>query len=170
MDKQIVDVVRMREVISYNAETGLFARKVRTAQCHQVGDRADFPGSGHLTGYRLIGVLGKKMPAHRVAWAYAHGEWPDMCIDHINGVKDDNRLENLRHVSRRMNTQNRRNALKGKAGTDLVGVYWHPPSKRWVARIMTNRHGIHLGMFDTAEEGHAAYIKAKRIYHEGCTQ
>jgi len=170
MAKRDLTVFTIRECLNYDPKTGEFTRAKRTAQCHQVGDRADLPAYGHLTGYLTIGLQGDKHLAHRVAWAHFYGEWPTHHIDHINGNKSDNRIVNLRDVPNKVNTQNRLRTIDGKNKTNKVGVFWHPQSTRWRARIMTNKKGIHLGMFDTQEEAHAAYIAAKRIYHEGCTQ
>lgn len=170
MVKRDLTVSTIRECLTYNPDTGAFTRAKRTAQCHQIGDRADMPAFGKLTGYLTIGLQGRKYLAHRVAWAHFYGEWPEQNIDHITGNKSDNRIVNLRDVSSKENTQNRLRTIDGKNKTSKVGVYWHAQSSRWRARIMTNKKGIHLGMFDTQEDAHAAYVAAKRIYHDGCTQ
>lgn len=168
MAKRDLSVFTIRECLCYDPKTGVFTRAKRTAQCHQVGDRADLPAYGNLFGYRTIGLQGDKHLAHRVAWAHFYGEWPGKMIDHINGDKGDNRIANLRDVSAQTNLQNRRNCMPSNV-SGLLGAVWNPPTKTWRARIQIGKKFIQLGMFDTALEAHNAYVQAKRIYHAGCT-
>lgn len=170
MAKRDLSVSTIRECLEYNPDTGEFTRAKRTAQCHQVGDRADLPAFGNLAGYLTIGLQGDKHLAHRVAWAHFYGEWPKQHIDHINGDKSDNRIVNLRDVPNQVNMQNKFKAMRNKAHTDLQGVYWYASANKWRSRIQTGGRSIHLGMFDTDSEAHAAYVAAKKIYHEGFAQ
>jgi hypothetical protein len=95
-----------------------------------------------------------------------HGEWPTACIDHIDGDRKNNAIANLRSVDQRTNNQNKRSATyKCKVG--LLGVT--PLNGRFRASIGFNKHSFHLGMFDTPEEAHMAYIEKKRELHAGCT-
>ena len=80
---------RLREVLDYDPDTGVFTRKVRTASSVKVGDVA---GSLNGKGYIRIRVDGRLYFAHRLAWLYVHGEWPVDQVDHINGIKNDNRI------------------------------------------------------------------------------
>jgi hypothetical protein len=163
MDK--LTAQRLREVVSYDPSTGVFTRLVRTAQRHQVGDRADLPCGG---GYRRIAIDSIKIQAHRAAWLYVHGEFPSGQIDHINGVRDDNRLANLRDVTPAINSQNQRGPRRdNKSG--FLGVVWFAPTSQWRARIHFKGKGRHLGLYPTAEEAHRAYLSEKRKLHEGCT-
>lgn len=158
---------RLREVLHYDPETGVFTRKVRTAQRHQVGDRADFiiTGGGQK-GYYRVTVDSVRYMAHRLAWFYVHGVWPTNDIDHKDGDRGNNRIINLRDVPNRVNRQNIRKAMtRNRSG--LLGAYFH--QNRWYARLQLNRKIVYLAPFDTPEEAHAAYVVAKRIHHEGCT-
>lgn len=159
-----LSAARVREVLDYDPLTGVFIRKVRLAQCHQVGDRADFQvAAGHLKGYRRIGFDNQRYLAHRVAWLYVHGDWPKDDIDHINGQKGDNRISNLRDVTFAVNMQNRRKPHKdNKSG--FLGVSAHV-SGTFVAKV----GGKYIGSHATPEEAHEAYLQAKRLMHEGCT-
>lgn len=168
MAKRDLSVSTIRECLEYNPDTGEFTRAKRTAQCHQVGDRADLPAYGALAGYLTIGLQGDKHLAHRVAWAHFYGEWPKQHIDHINRNKSDNRIVNLRDVANITNMQNKFQVLCTKASTNLVGAYQY--GAKWRARIQVGEKSIHLGMFDTDTDAHAAYVAAKKIYHEGFAQ
>ena len=103
---------------------------------------------------------------HRLVWLYHTERWPDEQIDHINGNPLDNRIENLRDVTRSVNMQNQRRATC-KSKTGLLGVY--PHRKKFAAGITVDGKIQHLGVFANAHEGHAVYLAAKRALHEGCT-
>lgn len=106
--------------------------------------------------------------AHRLAWLYVHGRWPDGLIDHKNGDRADNRFDNLRDVAHRVNMQNLRKAFVSSK-TGLLGA---SPLKdgRFGAFIKRDGKSKNLGTFDTPELAHAAYVAAKRvIHHEGNT-
>ena len=170
MAEEILGLERLKELLDYNPESGAFTRRKRTAQCHQVGDRADFiVSSGQLKGYRRVALLGKRYLAHRLAWFYVNGLWPAEQIDHRNGDKADNHIANLRSVTNQVNAENLRVVRRSKRSSELLGVFFHAQSGRWRARLTVNRKGVHIGMFDTPEEAHQAYIEAKRIHHDGCT-
>ena len=159
---------RVRELLHYDPNTGIFTRKVRTAQRHKVGDRADFLiVGGNAEGYCRVSFDSERYLAHRVVWLYVHGKWPELDIDHINGNKSDNRLDNLREVDRSTNLQNLHVAKKSNK-TGLLGVYLHTQG-RYVARIQINGKGRYIGIFDCPKEAHEAYLVEKRKLHEGCT-
>jgi hypothetical protein len=96
------------------------------------------------------------------------GEWPKQEIDHINGVRTDNFISNLREADRWLNCQNIRQA-PSSSSTGLMGVYFDKRSRMWVASIIAYRKKHYLGRFSTPEEGHAVYLLAKRRLHDGCT-
>ena len=94
-----------------------------------------------------------------------HGHWPDGEVDHINGDKLDNRLENLRVVDRAGNSQNRRKAHRDHRSCGLQGVTWNKQHKRWQAKIMANKVRYHLGYHDDPTIAHQAYLEAKARLH-----
>lgn len=156
---------RVREVLDYNPETGVFVWKQRTSNRVKVGDVAGGPTG---QGYAHIGVDGRRHLAHRLAWLYVHGEWPSMAIDHKNGDGGDNRIANLRLATATQNAQNIRKATTGST-SPLLGVGWNEVRRGWVARIRVNGRTVQLGCFATDIEGHQAYVAAKRQFHEFCT-
>lgn len=155
-------VERLREVLAYCPDTGSFTWLVKTNRNVVVGS---FAGT-KSHGYYQIGIDGRIHRSHRLAWLYVHGKWPEHHIDHINGNPADNRIANLRDVPRSTNQQNQRIAHR-RSSTGLLGASSH--GKHFTARIQAGGEQIRLGRFSTAEEAHAAYIKAKRELHKGNT-
>lgn len=137
-------------------------------RCH-VSDKVragSLAGSLRGDGYVLVKYKQHRMLAHRAAWAITYGQWPAGNIDHINGIRDDNRIANLRVVDQRTNIQNLRSA-KSNSRTGILGAF--VDKKRFSSRIVVNGKCIRLGTFATAEEAGAAYIEAKRRLHAGCS-
>jgi hypothetical protein len=168
MADKILAVERLREVVGYDPMTGAFIRKVRLAQRHQVGDRADFlVVNGTLKGYRRLSIDSKRYLAHRCAWLFVYGEWPKSVVDHIDGSRENNAISNLRDVSSAMNSQNEKKA-RSNSTTGCLGVTRHT-SDRFRARIKVGKKVTHLGMFDKPDDAHDAYVRAKRLLHRGCT-
>ena len=126
--------------------------------------------AGHKrdTGYVSVHVDGVEIKAHRLAWFMHYGEWPSGVIDHINGDPSYNRIENIRDVTAQVNAQNIRKAIKNSQ-SKLLGACWNKARHKWQTQIVANKKRYYLGLYDTPEEAHEAYIKAKRKLHEGCT-
>lgn len=156
---------RLKELLHYDPGTGLFTWLVCKTNATKVGDVA---GSVEKKGYVVISIVNQRYKAHRLAWLYMTGKWPLDQIDHINGVKNDNRFVNFREASNIFNTQNqRRPRVNNSLG--ILGVNYRDDQKRYCATICVNAKKIHLGSYKTPEEASAAYIEAKRKYHESCT-
>jgi hypothetical protein len=103
---------QLRVLIEYSPETGEFVWKVSPGKNTPIGSVA---GSITSKGYRVIKILGRRLPAARLAWLYVHGEWPPELMDHRNGVRDDDRIANLRPCTNSENGQNRKEAyMKAK--------------------------------------------------------
>ena len=110
-------------------------------------------------GYLTSSIRGKRYTAHRVAWAIFRGEWPEGEIDHVNHNRTDNRMHNLRHVSRSENARNLSRATNNPSG--VTGVYWYEPTRRWVAKIHENGRMRHLGYFTDKDAAVSARIEAQ---------
>jgi hypothetical protein len=117
----------------------------------------------HAGGYLRIRIFGEFYMQHRVIWFYMTGEWPKDQIDHINGVRDDNRWENLREATAVQNSRNRRASKNNKSG--FKGVYLCKQTKKWSACIWLNGKSVNLGRFDWPKEAHEAYCKAAKENH-----
>ena len=154
---------RLRELLDYDPKSGLFIRKTNAAWGTRVGDVAGGINNEGYINIRLDGVLHK---AHRLAWLYTHGEWPSGMIDHMNGDRADNRINNLRVVLRAANMQNQRVAQKSNR-LGFLGVTRH--GRKFRAHLSVAKKNVYLGLFDTPELAHAAYLDAKRRLHPGCT-
>ena len=150
---------RLKELLSYDKNTGIFRWKVRKAYKIKIGDIA---GNLRKDGYKRVMIDEKLYSAHRLAWLYVYGEFPKHEIDHINHNKGDNRISNLRDVTRGENRKNLANQRHNTSGT--TGVAWYKPYKKWVARIRVNGKQKHLGYFDNINEAKIARQKAKIKY------
>jgi hypothetical protein len=157
-------VNRVRELLDYDAGTGEFTWKVDRAHNATAGSKA---GCINEHGYVQVFVDRKKWRGHTLAWFYVHGEIPRPMLDHINGIRHDNRLSNLRIATREINTQNLKRARRDST-SGLLGVV-KERGNRWKAEIQANGKRIYLGCFSTPQEAHAAYLGAKRSLHQGGT-
>lgn len=149
---------RAKEALSYDPETGEFRWAAKIARKVVVGKIAGTNG-GH--GYRQIRVDGRIYKAHRIAWLLTTGRWPADEVDHINGVRTDNRIANLREATSGQNKQNL--AKRGDNTSGFPGVAYH--RNGWQAQLNVNGKYRYIGRYDTPEQAAAAYAKAKAELH-----
>jgi hypothetical protein len=138
----------VRSQLSYDPLTGAFSwrksGKGRKSTC-----------AGFMTNeYMTIGIDGDQYYAHRLAWFYVHGEWPARAIDHVNGIKTDNRLANLRLATSGQNALN--TPLRSTNTSGVKGVHWRPNKQKWQARITVDGKKLHLGYFASMDDASAA--------------
>ncbi len=153
------------EYFRYDPDTGDFFHTKKRGNM-RAGSKA---GTINKVGYCYITHDNKPVSAHRMAYLYVHGEIPDGCqIDHIDGNKSNNAISNLRAVPHSINMHNiRRPQSNNKTGA--LGVSTIPQSKKFKAAITVNGKHKHIGMYETVEEAHQAYLEVKRKVHAGCT-
>jgi len=133
--------LEVKEMLNYNPETGIFIWLTAKANCVSAGVIAGYKTHGYIK----IGINNKKYPAHRLAWFYTYGVWPKDQLDHINHVRDDNRIVNLREAT---SQENSKNTLIRKDNTSgFIGVYWNEINKNWRVRISINGNPNNLGSF-----------------------
>jgi hypothetical protein len=149
-----LDLELINMFLFYDKETGLFTWK-RKYNNRNVGDSA---GHTNKDGYIRISIFNGKYAAHRIAWVMEYNTYPKGQIDHINGNRSDNRIENLRDVSDRSNKFNRTVVLN-RFG--VMGVHKPKKGNKYEARINLNGQQVTLGRFYTIEEAAACYEKAK---------
>lgn len=160
MTEKIITQDELKRHVSYDPETGTFLRLIANARRVKVGDIA---GRIYPHGYRQICINSKSYAEHRLAFLYVNGEWPKNQVDHINGIKDDNRWCNLREATRNENLYNIGKYPRNKSG--FKGVDFVRSLKKWQARITVNGERIHLGYFDNPElAGQAYQVYAKNLH------
>lgn len=160
-----VTAEELRVLFRYDPDTGDFTRLVAMGRRAEVGRVA---GKKAARGNVAISIRCKSYQAHRLAWLYMTGEWPEHEIDHIDGDALNNRFDNLRQATSGENKQNRRRPRRDNAH-GLIGAYPHARradgSIVWRAKIQKDGKSKSLGLFNTPEEAQAAYIEAKRVLH-----
>lgn len=150
---------QVRKLFNYNPETGELIRRVQTASRAKVGDVV---GCANTKGYLMVRVNGKLRLNHKVAFLHFHGYLPKY-IDHINGVKNDNRIKNLRSCTL---SQNNRNATKRKDNTSgFKNVSWNKRVNKYRVQIKVNRKNKYIGHFTDINEANQAAIAARLKYH-----
>jgi hypothetical protein len=153
----------VKRALTYDPETGVFTR--RTVLSFNPKSSLGKPlGTLQRNGYLGIRVGDKVYRSHRLAWFYMHGVWPKE-IDHVNGVKTDNRIANLREASR---SQNMANApLQKNNASGVKGVHFDKANGRWMAYMQVNGRFKNLGRFDDRQQAIAArQVAAKRVFGE----
>jgi len=151
---------RLRELLNYDRETGIFTWAITRRGCR----KGSVAGCKMKHGYIAIRLDDALYTAHRLAWLHVTGEWPANQIDHINRDRADNRFSNLRAVTNAENAQNQK-ARANKSG--FTGV--RKENSKWLAEIKINYKPIRIGLFETPEAAHEAYVAAKRKYHFNST-
>ena len=152
-------LLKVNELYTYSKEFGHVIYKSCQYRPSVVGSRV---GSTNSRGYRTFRICGYTFTEHQIAWYINFGEIPPI-LDHINGNKDDNRLENLRSVTRSQNNMNRRHTVKNKLG--FKGVFLQKDMNKYRAVIRANKVLVHLGLYDTPEEAYQAYLAASKTLH-----
>jgi len=143
----VITKSELHSIIDYNEESGVFTWKRRMSQRVRAGDVAT--GRKTNSGYIQITISGRTFVAHHLAWLYVFGEWTPE-LDHINGIRDDNRIANLRKVSHAQNCQNKKRYRNNSSG--YRGVTWCRKSNKWRAFVTLNKKMTHLGFFNSIDE------------------
>ena len=150
----------VKENLRYDPETGHIwwvKQNVGSGPRRNLNQPAGCKEQGYLIV--TINVIKKStIRAHRVAWFLYHGTWPKDQIDHINNVRNDNRIVNLREATHAQNQANQKIQVGGTS--QYKGVCWHKKHKKWQARVMVNYKRIYLGYYDNEKEAALAYNKA----------
>ena len=157
MATPILQLERLKFLLTYDLPSGEFIRNTNTG-----GKRAGaIAGTVGVNGYRYVCVDGQYHLAHRLAWFYVHGVWPEGALDHINRKRSDNRLVNLRQASSKENGENY--GLFSTNTSGFRGVQWDPERHLWSAQIKHHGKSIYLGRFRTKLEAIAARRGAERV-------
>jgi hypothetical protein len=145
--KPALTALRARELLRYEPETGI----LRRTDSDKIAG-----GLNKYLGYIYVSIDNVRYLAHRVIWLIVTGAWPEADVDHINGIRHDNRWINLRAATRAQNLQNSRRHSNSRSG--FKGVV--PNGSGWLAQIYVAGKNRCLGTFRTPEAAHAAYCTA----------
>ena len=154
---------QVKKLFKYNPDTGDLICKVRRGNNGGIGDVAGYCNKGYLQ----VTIDGKGYYNHRVIWLYVHGYIPEHDLDHINRKRFDNRIKNLREVSRQCNNRNCGNRNNNTSG--VKGIFWHKTIKKWQANIGVNRELKHLGYYDEFDNAVCARLAGEQCVNwSGC--
>ena len=149
-----INISHLKSSFTYSPETGELIRN----RNNKLANSLD------AYGYIQLAYCKKMYKAHRLIWAIVNGKMSEGQIDHINGIRSDNRLINLRVVTQQQNSFNKQKKSKSnKSG--YRGVCWNKRSNKWQSSISVNGKNIYLGVFENIESARQAYLEAKKIHH-----
>lgn len=151
-EKDLPSPEYLRQRLRYEPETGrLIWRYNETMPTRWNSRWTDVP-AGRISqcGYNQVSIYGTRYPSHRIIWAMTHGVWPGGEIDHIDGNRLNNRIENLRDVNRTENSKNM--ALRFDSTSGATGVCWDKSRNKWAAHIRINGLRLNLGRFISLED------------------
>ncbi len=146
----------LKSLLVYDPETGVFTNRVTRNVNAMIGKVA---GTDQPDGYQRIKIFRKCYLSHRLAWLYVHGVWPIDQIDHINGIRNDNRLGNLRPVSQKENMENQKLHVGSKSGHR--GVTWDTETGKWLAQVRHNTVIRKVGRFINLDDAVVAVKSAR---------
>lgn len=168
-----LSIEKIRELLDYDPEAGVLIWRERLPRKGleriDIGWNKRFAGkiagkndkAGYIRIKIAVGIRESyAFASHRIAWAHYFGEWPNGNIDHINRVRSDNRISNLRVLSQDLNMMNTRMRVNNKSG--IKGVAWRKQNRKWVAYISVRGNRIYLGTFDDRESAAAARQEAEQ--------
>lgn len=150
----------LKELLHYDHDTGVFTWIASSGRRSRIGGIA---GSINGRGYINIGIKYVMYLAHRLVWVYVHGHEPPNEIDHINRIKNDNRLVNLRLATRSENMLNKGIMATNTSG--YKGVSFNSRDKKWIVMCLIDGKHHYIGRFDTAEEASSAYVEFAEKNH-----
>ena len=159
--RPLIALERLRERLHYDRDTGIFVWAVNDRGPVRVGKQA---GIVSPNGYVLISIDGHKYRAHRLAWLYEYGVEPCGEIDHLNEIKTDNRISNLREATSEQNKQNK-SKLNARNKSGITGVSWNSSNRKWVAHISVSNKVHYLGSYSLIDDAARAYANARQTLH-----
>lgn len=163
MTDNILTQALLKEHLHYEPETGVFTWIKKTSIKSNNIKIGRLAATKMNNGYLAVQIFNKSYLSHRLAWLYVYGKLSENEIDHINGLKTDNRIVNLRICNHGENLQNLTLLKNNSSG--FAGVSFHKHRGRWQAKIRYNKKDYYLGLYNTPEEAHQAYVIAKAKYH-----
>ena len=161
----------IREALDYNPETGELTWRVRppshflTKKLFKIWNKrysGKKAGSFRKDGYLQVKLNRKPYLNHRISWFLYYGCFPNNQIDHANGVKTDNRIQNLRDVTHQQNAMNRKKEIRNNSG--VTGVRFSKRLKKWRSEIKCKSKYYYIGVFENFDDAVAARKEAEQKY------
>jgi|694.fasta_scaffold14904_13 hypothetical protein len=160
MQNDTIIIENAAQLLDYDPETGEMVWKVR-----KKGSRGRGKKAGHAShGYIVVGLTGKRLFGHRIAWFLHYGNLPEQQIDHKDRDRSNNKIDNLRIAENNWFDNHQNRSLPSNNTSGVIGVKWHKVSGKWVAQIQVNKKQIHLGLFESFEDAVAARRAAELKY------
>lgn len=154
---------RLKYLLHYDPETGIFTWLMKPAPRSNRIKPGYIAGCKNDAGYILINIDGYSYRAHRLAWFYVHGVWPEQKIDHINNIKNDNRMVNLREAS---NSENGWNVGMPSTNTSgIKGVCWDKKNNKWIAQCWVSGKLYKIGRFASIDAAAIAVSQFRERNH-----
>lgn len=164
MKTRDITQAQLKQILNYDPETGIFTWKINSGRHGRIKSGTIAGSDKQKNGYIEINFNGSLHKAHRLAVLYMTGDHPINEVDHINGIRIDNRWSNLREATLQQNKENLKIYATNTSG--FPGVTWHKRVKKWQARISKGTIRLHLGYFDDKQGAHEKYIEAKKEIHK----
>lgn len=160
---QMITQTELKSLLSYDLDTGIF-RWLASRGSVSAGSVAGCLDKS--IGYVHIGIGGDKHSAHRLAWLYVYGVFPPEHVDHINLIKNDNRIFNLREATDSQNKKNQEKQSNNTSGFKCVNrVILKSGTTKWMVRTKLNSKYYYLGTHNTPEEASAVYQTFAKLHH-----
>lgn len=176
MHRPLPTIDQLRRLLSYDPETGILTwlprppeifsgstPEAKRTSCARWNKRYAGTVAGGLEsdGYIAMKIYNRSMLAHRLAWAIHHGEWPELIL-HRDGDRSNNRIDNLRSVTRQICQRNQKRHSRNTSGR--TGVSWNRLRNIWVAQIKVGEKSLYLGSFSDFDDAVAARIEAEKLH------
>lgn len=159
-DKSTLTAERLRQLLDYNPDTGVFTWRIQRGSRVKAGDIA---GAVNDRGYIKIKIDGKHYPAHRLAFLHKKGAWPEGQVDHSDTNRSNNRWDNLRIATASQNQWNRGPQRNNTSG--FTGVYWDKQKRKWRVQIKDHGRVIFLGYFECPELAYKVRRSVAKTLH-----
>ena len=156
----------LTKILSYNKDTGIFIWNEKICRNVVVSKIAGCRNKKH--GYIEISIRGNSYKAHRLAWFYVHGIWPENLIDHKDNIRHHNWISNLRESNHSLNAQNHKKPnITNRSTSNIPGVKYRAERKKWRVSLTINKKETYFGHYNTQLEAESVCLEMRRKYYEG---